>query len=169
MIDKLLDFIIEVWEDLLPFVVIPVYDKGVRLRFGLHRDTLEPGFHFKIPFADNVLTQMVVTATMETEQTLTTKDGKEAIVKSVIKYDIEDVATLLLKVNDARDAVSDMTRGIIRKEIVKANWAECNSEEIEKSILTKARREAKKWGINIIDLTITDLSQSKTVRLLGMK
>ena len=40
------------------------------------------------------------------EQTITTKDYKSVVVKSVIKYETADVVKLLLEVNDAADALA---------------------------------------------------------------
>lgn len=168
MLDKLIDFLLQFLEHLLPVIVIPPYERGLRIRLGKNLGILGNGWHWKIPFADVVLTQMVVTTTIPLpEQTITTKDNCSIVVKSVIKYEISDVEKLLLEVNDAVDAVSDMTQGIIRDIFVSKDWSECNDPEIVKAITQKARTEAEKWGIKISKVTLTDLGLMRSIRLIG--
>lgn len=168
MFEKLFEIIIKVWDTVVPFVVIRQYDMGLRLRFGKNNGVLSAGFHWKIPMIDEILEQLVVTTTMPLpEQTITTKDNQSIVVKSVIKYEVSDVEVLLLSVYDAKDAVSDMTRGIIRDIFVSKCWAECNDPEIVKIITAKARTEAEKWGIKINKVTLTDLGLMRSIRLIG--
>lgn len=167
MLDKLIDIIVQFANDILPFVVVPYYDKGVRLRFGKPRGALEPGFHWKIPFADDIITHMVKTATIDlSEQTITTKDNQSVVVKAVIKYDVLDVEKLLLEVSGPVEALSDMSKGIIRTILTTKNWSECNDPEIEKQIGQKIKQESKKWGIRVLEVTLTDLALMRSVRLL---
>jgi regulator of protease activity HflC (stomatin/prohibitin superfamily) len=166
--EKLFDILLHFLGDLLPFAVIRHYDKGVRLRLGLNKGVLEAGFHWKIPFADEIIFCLVKTTTMPlNEQTITTKDNQSIVVKSVVKYEVSDVVTLLLEVYDAKDAVADMTQGIIRNTFIEKNWADCNNPEIVKEITDKARTEANKWGIKINKVTLTDLGLMRSIRLIG--
>lgn len=169
MLDKLIDLIIEFLADILPFQVIPHYDRGVRLRLGkLYGKELEPGFHWKIPFADNILSHMVKATTMNLlEQTVTTKDYKSIVVKAVIKYEVSDVIQLLLEVNNSSDALTDMVQGIIRDKIIEKNWNECNTQTLIGEISKRSKAEAVKWGLKILEITLTDLAEMKSIRLLN--
>lgn len=130
--------------------------------------TLEPGFYWKIPFADTIYTIQVKPTTMElSEQTVATKDNCSVVVKAIVKYEIDDAATLLLEVHDSLDAISDMTKGIIRKELIEINWTDCNNPDLEVRIKRKAKAEAKKWGISISEVTLTDLGLMRSIRLLN--
>ena len=168
MFDRLLDLIVSLWDDLMPFTVIEHYNRGVRLRFGKPKGLLEPGFHLKIPFADQIMFHMIKTTTMSlSEQTVTTKDWKSIVVKAVVKYEVEDTETLLLEVNDPIDAIADMTMGVIRNNLILLNWDECNSVDISNDITKKARVEARKWGIRIQEVTLTDLGEVPSFRLFN--
>ncbi len=167
MIERILDFIIEILSDLKFWVVIPHYDMGIQLRLGKHYKTLSPGIHWKIPFVDQILTHMVKTKTINlNEQTLTTLDNKQIVIKAVIKYEVSNVEKLLLEVNDAPDAVSDMTQGIIRNVVITKNFDLLNDQDFSKEVLSKARIESERWGIKILAITITDLAQIRTIRLM---
>lgn len=168
MLDKFLDLLVEFIGDLLPLTVIPYYDRGVRLRWGKPAGVLAHGRHWKIPFVDVIMVCMVKPTTMNlNEQSVTTKDNVSVVVKAVIKYEIADVEKLLLEVNDPVDAISDMTQGIIREKIINRNYSECNDVTLTSEISRSAKIEAKKWGISILDITLTDLAQMRSIRLLN--
>jgi len=168
MFEKLIDLILQFYYSIVPFVVIPEYDQGVRLRFGLNRGALNPGFHWKIPFADEILTHMVKTTTINlSEQTITTKDWKSVVVKGVIKYEVKDVEKLLLEVNDPIDAISDMAKGIIRNTFISRNWEDCNNKSVGIEITKEVRKEATQWGIAVKELTLTDLGEMRSFRLFN--
>jgi len=167
MLDRLIDFLLEFFEDAKPFFVINHYDQGVRLRFGKPKGLLYPGFHWKLPFADTILTHMVKVTTLNlSEQTITTKDGHSVVIRTVIKYQVSDVETLLLEVNNAVDALSDIVQGIIRDKIVDRSWQECQEPALGVDISRQSKREATKWGIEILQITITDLAQMRSIRLI---
>lgn len=168
MLERFLELVLEFLEDIKPYQIIPYYDKGVRLRLGKPRGVLEYGPHWKIPFVDTIMVRMVKPTTMNlNEQSVTTKDNISVVVKAVIKYEIADVEKLLLEVNDPVDAISDMTQGIIREKIINRNYSECNDGVLTSEILRSAKIEAKKWGISILDITLTDLAQMRSIRLLN--
>ncbi len=168
MFDKLFDLVVHFMEELKPIVVIDPYQKGLRLRLGKSKGVLNSGWHWRIPFADNVIVQMVATTTIPLpEQTVTTKDNMSIVVRSVIKYEVSDVEKFTIDVYDAKDAMSDMTLGIIRDIFITKNWAECNDPEISKAITIKARAEADRWGLKINKVTLTDLGLMKSIRLIG--
>lgn len=174
-LEKVIDKLLELGSDLIPFEIINHYDRGVKLRFGkavCNRQgkpkVLTPGLHFKWPFIDNINSHMVKVTTMDlSEQTVTTKDGQSVVARGVLKYEVNDVATLLLEVDSPAAAVKDMSMGILRDTLVEKNWSECNDPELGKQVATKIRREAKKWGIEIQTFTLTDLAIMRSIRLLN--
>jgi regulator of protease activity HflC (stomatin/prohibitin superfamily) len=168
MFEKLIDVIMTFIEEIFPFIIINQYDLGVILRFGKYSRTLEPGFHWKIPFVDRGLTHTVVTTTLSIPaQSVTTKDEKPVVVKSVVKYNIDNIKDFLLEVYDAKDAISDMTQSIIREQINGRNWSECNDKEFDNTVTKKLRTEMKKWGIFIQKVTMTDIGIIRSMRLFN--
>jgi regulator of protease activity HflC (stomatin/prohibitin superfamily) len=168
MFDKILQFIVDFWESLLPYIFIREYEQGVVLRFGKFNRTLEKGAHLKIPFFEEVIAQHVVITTLSLPaQSLYTKDAKNIVVKGVIKYRISDIKTFLLEVFDANDAISDMTQSIIKNVIMTKTFEECTNEEIDNTLTKKTRVEAKKWGVEIFQVTLTDLAPIPTIRLMN--
>ena len=168
MFDKLIDLIIQWISDILPVVIIPSYEEGVHLSFGKFKRVLSPGLHFKIPFLDEILRQHVVVTTLSLPaQSLYTLDKQNFVVKGVIKYKIADVKIFLLEVYDAQDALSDMTLGIIKNIIISLPAEKCIDPELDNLLTKKVRVEAKKWGVDIQQVTLTDVAPIRSYRLIN--
>lgn len=168
MFDRLIDLITNWIEQLLPFFIVRDYEECVVLRFGKFHRTVTKGFHWRIPFVDEPMTQHVVVTTLNlSPQSLYTTDKQNIVVKGVIKYRISDVQTFLLEVYDAQDAISDMTQSIIKNIVMSKTMDECIDPEIDNTLTKKARVEAKKWGVEIQQVTLTDLAPIRSFRLIN--
>jgi len=168
MFDKLVDWLISIWSQLMPYVIVNQMDNGVRLRYGKYKEVLLPGIHFKLPFFDEIMHQGIIWTTHSMpSQSLTTKDGKDLVIKGIIKYRIVDIKTFALEVWDAIDAISDMTQGIIFDIIKNRTWDELQHDDLKNQITKKARWEAKRWGIEIETVTLSDLAKIRSIRLLN--
>lgn len=168
MIDRLLDFIIQFLEDILPCYIVKYYNRAVRLRFGKKfKGALEPGLHWKIPFVDKIYEHLVKPTTLDLEgQTVTTKDGVSIVVKGSLKYEVSDIVTLMLETNGATDALKDMSEGIIRDVLIEKEWKDCNDSVATRDMSEKIKREAKNWGIKVLQLRISTLAKMTSIRLL---
>ena len=92
---------------------------------------------------------------------------RSIVVKGVIKYRIADVQTFLLEVYDAQDALADMTQSIIKNIVMSKTLEECIDPEIDNTLTKKARVEAKKWGVEIQQVTLTDLAPIRSFRIIN--
>lgn len=168
MFDKLIDIIVQWIENFLPVVIVPSYEEGVHLRFGKFKRVISSGIYFKIPLFDEVIRQHVVVTTLSLPaQSLYTLDKQNFVVKGVVKYKIADVKTFLLEVYDAKDALSDMTMSIIKNIVISIPAEKCIDPELDNLLTKKTRVEAKKWGVDIQQVTLTDVAPIRSFRLLN--
>jgi len=168
MFDKLIEIITNWWLQLTPAIIIRDYEEAVLLRFGIFKKVLKPGIHFKIPLFDEVIDQHVVVTTLSLDaQSLYTKDKQNIVVKGVIKYKIADVKIFLLEVFDAQDALSDMSQSIIKNVIMSMSMDECTDSELDNTLTKKVRVEARKWGVEVQQVTLTDLAPIRSYRLIN--
>jgi len=168
MFDKLLDFLLSFWNHIIPFYVIPESEEAVVLRLGKFRQSAKPGFYWKIPFADVPMTHHVVWQTINLQpQSLTTKDDKSIVVKAIIKFRVSDIKVFLLEVWDSPDAISDMTMGIIRDEVMEHTWQQIRDGKLDKVISRKVKAEAKRWGIEVDTVTLIDMAIMRSIRLFN--
>jgi len=166
MFDKLIDFVLNIWYDLVPFAVVDQWEEGIYLRFGRFNKVVKPGFVLKIPFVDKLVKTEVVTQTVQLHpQTLTTLDEHNIVLKSIVRYHVHDVKKYLLSVMHASDVLVDTTQGIIRDVVEITNWYDL--ENINSVITNKVKEIVEdKWGITIELVTLTDLGIVNTYRLM---
>lgn len=153
-------------EDFLPFKIVNQWEKGVYLRFGKYQKVVEPGLILKIPFADKVWTHEVITQTVHLQpQTLTTLDEKSIVLKSIIRYHVNDVQKFLLNVMHASDVLVDTTQGIIREKVEYTNWEDL--DDVCGDLETNVQGVVDDWGITIERITLTDLGIVNTYRIMS--
>jgi len=165
-------FLKDLWGDVIFWFVVPQTQKGVVLRNGRYLRTVGPGPHFKLPcifsLGDEVNYADAVTETTETQaQSLTTADGKSVVVSAIIKHYVTDPKIYILEVMDVKDAIVDITMGKIKKNMMDRTWEECKSSSLDNDIAKQARAEAKKWGVYIDEVTIVNLAEIKSIRIIG--
>ncbi len=168
MFDRILEFITRFWKDLLPFVIIEHWNEALILRFGKFKKLIKPGIHFKIPFFDSVWETIVITQSIDMNpQSITTADGKNIVVKGIIRYKVDDVKTYLTTISQPHDVLIDTTQGIIRQIIEDTRWD--SIYELDSILTRKVSSFVKRWGIRVEKVTLTDLAQIQSIRIIQNK
>lgn len=168
MLDRIIDIIENVWDSLVPYIIILEYQEGVMLRFGKYRKVIGKGIHFKIPIIDTpVVEHIAITTTTLPPQSLTTLDNQTIVVKGIIKYKIVDIHKYAILVWDAKDALVDTTCGIIRDTVNEKDWQEVRLGKIDGLISRRVKSAADEYGIEVILVTLTDISIMKSFRIFS--
>lgn len=168
MFDKLVDLIVQFIGLFRFWVIITEWEHGIILRFGKFHRMAGPGFHWRLPFdmestyyaSVNMMTRIVG------PQSLTTKDDVSLIVSVVITEQIEDVKKYLLLCTHGRSIVEDSTYGAVATFIHERTWPELQGTDIAHALEIIVRRQAKKYGVDIIQLQLVDFTKSKSLRLM---
>lgn len=167
MLDKLLDFLREMGNELLPVAVLNPYTGGIQIRMGAVLRVLEGGhWYWKIPFADYILHDFVVPRTERlTGLATTTVDGKAIGFDAVITYRISDVAKALLEVHDLKDAIADSCAGIIGTELSNRLWSDIVHGDTVEELTAACRKRGWKWGVEIQLVQLTGVAPVKNLRV----
>lgn len=166
LLSQIIELVKEFWERIAPYAIVNEYDEAIVLRLGKYKKTLKAGFHWKIPLVDSVNEERISVTTLNVKpQTLTTLDEKTIVVSAVVKYSISDVKTFLINVENAADALNDITQGKIKGIVMSKTWDELKKLR-DHELKDKLKNEASDWGIKISFVTITDLAQIRTIRLI---
>lgn len=166
MFDKLITLLQEFYQQLNPFVIIDMWEKGLHLRMGRFHDIKEPGLHIKIPFIDSVWKQTVVTQSLDLRpQSITSADYKNIVVKAIVRYNISDAFLFLTKLAHPTDVLIDTTGAMIREIIEERNWDDL--VDVEDELTQRIGQKLKEWGIAIERITLTDLAEIQSIRLIG--
>lgn len=138
-------------------------EKVLIVRFGqILRHDDPPGLHFKAPLLDEVRRFDARILTMDAEpQPFLTKEKKYVVVDSFVKWRILDARSYYLTVGGqeagARLRLEQIINSGLRDEFGKRNVAEVVSTERHRimDILTAyANREARKYGIDVVDVRL---------------
>jgi membrane protease subunit HflC len=138
--------------------------KAILFQFGeIVRTDFKPGLHWKKPFMNNVrkFDARIQTLDAEAERYLTS-EKKNVIVDSFVKWRISDVATYYTATGgDAMRAnlrLSQIIKDGLRGEFAKRTIQEAVSgerQQIMEIITEQANKQAKAFGISIVDVRIT--------------
>ena len=168
MFDKLIDLIIQ-FIDLFRFwTILTDWEQGIILRLGKFHRMAKQGWNFRIPSnidicyytSSNMMTRVVG------PQSLTTKDGKSLIISVVITEQVEDVKKFLMTATHGRSIIEDSTFGAVATVIHDKTWQELQDMDLARTLEITVRRQAKKYGVDILQLQLVDFTLSKSFRLM---
>ena len=166
MFDKLITLLQEFWQQMSPFYIVDMWEKGLHLRFGKFYTISDPGIHLKIPFFDSIWMQTVVTQSIDLRpQSITSADCKNIVVKAIVRYNISDAFLFLTKLAHPTDVLVDSTGAMIREIIEERNWEDL--VDVEDELTERIGNKLSEWGICIEKVTLTDLAEIQSIRLIG--
>jgi len=167
VLDKLLDWLREIWHELVPITILHPYDGGVQIRMGKVLRELKGGaWYWKIPFADDILNEHVVPRTERlTGLATTTVDGKAIGFDAVVTYRISDVQKAMLEVSDLKDAIADSCAGIIGTELSNMSWMDIIHGNTVEALTAACRKRGWKWGVEIQQVQLTGVAPVKNLRV----
>jgi regulator of protease activity HflC (stomatin/prohibitin superfamily) len=168
MFDRLIQLVTE-FAFLFRFIaIVHPYQKSVVLRLGRKARVLDSGWHWVAPFhIEETLTETVTPRTTNLPiQTVTTADDIQVSVAALVTWEVKDVAKLLLEAAEHQEAMLDTSLGLVASSVMSVTWKDLASEEFVHTLKTDIKRRARKWGIRVLDVQLTDLAKTRTVRLL---
>ena len=165
--DRLLDWV----EALISYFqfafIVDEYEQGVVLRFGKYNRTVAPGLHFFWPWGieDPITTTTVRRTSYCDVQSITSRDGKHVNSSPVIVYKVGNVKRWLLEVDDAEEALNDVTYGLNDALAQENDWADIHTPEYAEQLTAMVREEGLTWGARVEEVKFADRVQSKSLRL----
>jgi regulator of protease activity HflC (stomatin/prohibitin superfamily) len=168
MFDKLVDLLVQFIHLFKFWVILTEWEEGFILRWGKFNRMVGPGFHWRLPFnidntyyaSNNMMTRIVG------PQSLTTKDDVSLIVSVVITERVEDVKKFIMECTHGRSIIEDSTYGAVATIIHDRTWNELREIDLARQLEITVRRQAKKYGVDIIQLQLVDFTKSKSLRLM---
>lgn len=168
MFDKLLEQLVKLGKDILPFVIVEQWNEAIVLRFGKYHRLIKPGIHLKIPFFDSVWETETITQSIDMNpQSITTADSKNIVVKAIIRFSVVDTKTYVTSIMKPHDVLVDTTQGMIREIIEETRWYDLVG--IDKQLTTEVGKFMKRWGIKVEKVTLTDLAEIPSYRVIMNK
>jgi regulator of protease activity HflC (stomatin/prohibitin superfamily) len=150
------------------FSVLEPYEGGVVTRMGKYKRTVANGVVWYWPLGiDEVTKENVATETVELgTQSLTTLEDQTIQVAAIITFNIFDPKRYLLDVEDAEDALTDVSSGYITDQVALHSWDEIREAGFAASLKPHIQKQARKWGIAVTNVQFSDLVSCPTIRVL---
>lgn len=167
--EKLIEFLTEFYERIVPWVIVNVDEGGVLLRMGKYVRSLEAGPHLKWPLIDVGVTVATALTTQQVgPQSLTTSEGQAFVASAVLKYKVRDPKPLCCDLADEIEVLKDVSSGAMKRSLVSRTWQEIRQAngDLEKEILAEIRKEVNDWGFKVYSFTLIDLSPMRSLRLV---
>lgn len=167
MFDQLKELIIQLLDKFAFLVIVEEYERVVVLRFGKFHRSLEPGLHWVWPLMiEKALNENVVPRIYNLDaQSLTTTDGKSVVVSGNVLAQITDIRKALLGVEHANDAIKNVCVSEIARAVTRSPWSELTSESFGEALTAACRKRGWKWGIEIMEVQLSDVATVRSLRL----
>ena len=149
------------------WIVIAPWERGLRVRLGKTATTLIPGPHWRIPFLDRVYVQSIRLRTiMETNQTLSTKDGKVVTLSFAVRFIINDVAKLYQSVYNPETTMGTIVMSSVAQHVGETMACDLTALQIEQAVNANLD-EVRGWGIGEVGFSVTGFAFTRTYRILN--
>jgi regulator of protease activity HflC (stomatin/prohibitin superfamily) len=167
VLDKLIDTFIHVWDSVKFWEIVLHYERGIRLRCGKFKALLDPGWHWKIPVIDQIISDNVVTRTNNlSPQALQTSDGKSVQVSGILRFNIRDIQKAMLEVEGIDHAIRDIGYLVIAEAVQTNLYDTVRSADFGEPLTKSARKIGWRYGIEVEQLGLSDVSPAKTLVLV---
>lgn len=166
MFDRFIDMIISVWDHFKPIIFILEYEEGVMFRAGSYLKPMKPGWHFRIPFVDDIHVENVKADTMNINAvTITTLDNKTITIGCEFDFFIADIHLAVVQTNDWRGNLHDICLGILSDHLEECNWDDIRKKVIKNQIFKKIQVRASEMGVVTNNFNFTEKSITRALTL----
>lgn len=155
---------------LWPLRVVRSYQQGVRFWWGRDTKELGPGVYAFLPFFGDIEIVTVVPDVLDMGvHSITTTDNRKVTFSANIAYEIVSARLMWTKVQDFETSLQRIAEGHLATKIRDWSYDDLitGQKELERSLRGTLETRAKKWGVLVIDVWITDLVECKQFRLFG--
>jgi hypothetical protein len=187
---SLIDFVLGIIRYVIPFWPVFPWEGGVRTTgipfgFSIDRESywrpvlrltgprmfwkpVGPGLHPKWPLLGAIHTVNVKRQTVRTPaQPVRTQDGYELVLSAVITLSIDDVVKVWVDVHDYEGAIQERAMCFLAEYVNENVLADCSVKKINKSLRSRIKREAERWGCAVEQFGVVVLAESRVFHLFG--
>ena len=151
------------------FIIVEMREKVIVERFGEYHDTLDPGFHFVIPFVDRVAYRHETREQVldVPHQKCITKDNIEVEVDGIVYLKVMDAYKASYGINDYRLAAVNLAQTTMRSEVGKITLDDTFSERdaMNEAIVEELDEASDPWGVKVLRYELKDIQPSQDIVL----
>lgn len=160
-------FLGAVWFVTKTFIIVPMRETVIKEHLGKYAGTLQPGFHFLIPFIERAAYrhEMREQAIDIPSQACITRDNIQVDVDGIVFLKVVDPRKASYGIGNYRFASINLAQTTMRAEIGKLTLDETFSERerINENIVREIDKASEPWGVKMIRYEIRNITPSKRV------
>lgn len=166
-----MEYLVELFRFLFRFIpwfkLVYPDEMGIRIWFGNRVRTVGPGLWFYWGVISDIFRATVTPQIVNlSDQTVDTKDGVSKSFGLTIKYEIVDIQKALLKVHNYDDAIQNAAMVLAARFVSGVSKRTCKYQDLCDEVSGDLEEEAKEWGLNILEVGITDLTTAQVYRII---
>jgi regulator of protease activity HflC (stomatin/prohibitin superfamily) len=152
-------------------VIVPTTHAAIKFRRGDEVIPLSAGLHFYWPLITVFKQYPIAMQSMDLRpQKLTTADDRAVLVGAMISYRIVDIEKALAHTWDPDSTIADAALRVATRVVLGLHWAELKNKAQKRTLDTMLKNEAQrvleKYGVEVIEMTLTDLALTKVYSLV---
>ena len=147
------------------FIIVTMREEVILERLGKYKATLEPGFHFLIPFIDRAayrqeMREQVIDVP---PQRCITRDNIEVEVDGLVYLKVFNAYKASYGINDYTVAAVNLAQTTMRSEVGKITLDDTFSEReaMNENIVREIDKASDPWGIKVMRYEIKDIEPSE--------
>lgn len=150
------------------WVVVALYEQGIRVRLGKTVVLLGPGIHLRIPFLDRIYVQSRRVRTLSTTgQTVSTRDGHPLILAIAIHFSIEDMAVFYNTLASPETTINTRCEAAIAKYVSTHDRGDITPRSIVRAVGDELPDSwARGCGLSRLEVEICGFVFARTIRLM---
>jgi regulator of protease activity HflC (stomatin/prohibitin superfamily) len=166
--NQLFQWLTDLFRGARPWVIVLAWERGVRARLGKNTTILEPGFHWRIPWLDEVrMLNNRLRITSFPCVTVSTRDGRAITCAGNIGFRIADPRAALLAMSSPDNVLTAVGQSIAARLIAEGPTpASLSVAAIEAAALEELRAFVEGKGLHIESFRLVDFAQVRAFRLL---
>jgi regulator of protease activity HflC (stomatin/prohibitin superfamily) len=166
--NQLFSWLADLFKGARPYVIVLAWQRGVRVRLGKRTTVLEPGFHWRIPFLDEV---RVLNNRFRVEAfpcvTISTRDGKAVTIAGNVAFRVVDPMAALLAMSQPEMVLSALAQSVMAQLVASAESAAAlDARSLQDAALVELREFARDKGIEVVFCRLVDFVVVRAFRIL---
>ena len=143
-------------------------EAGCRITLGKYVKPIGSGWYIYWPLLQDML---VITVTAQVKdarvQSVWTKDKCDLCIGLAIKYRIKDAEAAQLKIQDYDQSLQNSALVACIEYVTEYTKDDIIVLDVNESLTKILQAKARGWGIDVQDVSITDIGRTKNIRILG--
>lgn len=149
------------------FRIVPQRHAAIKQRFGKYVATLNPGFHFLVPFIDEIAYEQEMREQVidVPPQQCITRDNVQVQVDGIVYLKVMDAYKASYGIENYIRATVNLAQTTMRSEIGKLTLDHTFSERdsINNKIIKEIDKASEPWGVKMIRYEIKNITPSKLI------